>query len=260
MAYPPQAPYPAQPGQPGQGYPPQQQGYGYPLQQGQGYPPQTPYPPQQPQQPQGAPPVNASLSDFYQQPSGAGGPALKFTTPGQSYTGIVARPITDGDVQHQTNPADGRPAFFRDGRPKLVMLVPLLVQHPDFPEGRAAWYVRGQARDELARAMAEAGAPEGAPEPGAAIGITYTGDRPIPGLNPQKQYQVAYRRPEGAEATTETAQAQPQAQAQVQPPQAQPQAQQAPAQAQVPAQPQQGQAPENLSPEQQALLAKLTGS
>ena len=192
---------PAQPQQPQ--YPPAPpQGYapppmGYPAQQ---YPAQQPGYPMQPQgYPMPQPPVQlatGSLDAFYNQPSVGGGAALKFEV-GVSHVGVVSRDVTGADVQQQTNPQNGQPAYFKDGRPKFVMKVPLQVQPTqERPDGLAQWYVAGAARDELARAMKAAGAPEGPPEAGAVIQITCTGTRPSgAGMNPSKVYQVVYQRP-----------------------------------------------------------------
>lgn len=303
--YPPQAP----------AYPqyapaPQQQQYAPP-----GYPPQ--YQAAAPQQPLAA----GTLDSFYNQPSSGGGPALKFDQPGTRYVGIVSRPVGDGDIQQQTD-TQNRPQTFKDGRPKFVMKVPLQMQpSPQYPDGLAQWYVKGQARDELVRAMAAAGAPEGPPEHGSVLDITFTATRASgPGMNPAKLFQVNYTRPQGAPQAAPAAppvatspapgpaqqqyqqppvQAAPQQYAQPAPGQAPPQqyaaapAQQAPpanyapapvqqpydfTQHQQPAAPatqqyapapqQQAapvapatpQPPSDLSPEQQALLASLTGA
>jgi len=196
---------PYYPPQPPQGPPPQQAPQ-YPS-----YPPQGPpqqyqqpyYPPQAPQQ-YGPPPVQqqlaqGSLDDFYNQPSSGGGPSLKFEQIGTRYIGIVTRPIGQGDVQQQTD-TQGRPLFFKDGRPKWVMKVPLQMQPTGvYTDGLAQWYVKGQARDELVRAMAEAHAPEGAPEQGSILDIEFTGTRQSGvGMNPAKMFRVHYTRPEGA--------------------------------------------------------------
>jgi hypothetical protein len=242
------------------GYPPQQppqQPYYPPPQQGMGQ--QAYYPPQ------GAPPApptaQGTLDGFFGEPSAAGGPALKFKDKaiGTTYTGIVARRLGNGDVRQQTDPS-GRPLTYRDGRPKFVMVVPLFIPgNPEFPEGRGSWWVKGQARDELVRAMHEAGAPEGPPEEGAGVKVTLVGHRPIPGLNPQYLYEVRYIRPDNAGQAQpapqpQAAQAQP-----VPPPQQAVQAPQAPAPvAQTPAQAPPA-TPAGLSDEQAALLAKLTG-
>ena len=189
---------PAQPGYgPGPGYG-QQQGYqGQP--QGQGYGPGPGYgatPAQQ--QPKG------TLGAFFSQPAASGASLGKFfTNPGQSIEGIVARPLTHADVRPQTNMQTGQVQYYKDGSVKWHMIVPLLVQQSQqFPEGKAAWYVKGQAKDELARAMSEAGVPPDedgnlVPEDHAWIRITFTGYRQVPNMNAAKQYEVIYRRPQG---------------------------------------------------------------
>ncbi len=261
---------------PPQGYPPQG-----PYQQPQApyYPPQAPQqngwqapvyqPPQQPQQSQQAAP-NGSLDSFYSQPSAGHGPSWSFKDKaiGHTFVGIVARKITDADVQATTNPATGQIQTYRDGRPKFAMKVPVFVQ-PDqtYPEGKATWYVQGAVRDELARAMSEAGAPQGPPEVGAALTVKLVGRRPIPGMNPANVVEIRYQRPAGAAPVeAKPAQEAPVATAMVenhapQQPQAAPQApvgppaQPAP---QAPAQPVMA-APEGMPPEQAELLARLTG-
>jgi hypothetical protein len=193
-------PYPGQPPVPGvpQGYAPQQPApVGYPQ------PPQPQYVPQQPAYaPQGPPQqpqpelAQGSLDAFFSQPSVGGGAALKFEV-NTAHVGVVARPLSHGDVQQQTNPQNGQPAYYKDGRPKFVMKVPLRVPVSQTnTDGQAQWYVAGQARDELLRAQLESGAPEGPPEAGAVIHVACTGTRPSgPGLNPSKTYAVRYWRP-----------------------------------------------------------------
>ena len=267
MTYPQQYNLPA----PVQGYPPQQPGYPVApppgpqyAQQPYGYPQAQPgYPVAAPQQP--APQLaNGTLDAYWSQPSSGGGAALKFEV-GTRHVGIVTRPITNADIQQQTQPGTGQPAFFRDGRPKFVMKVPLQTQPaPDRPDGLAQWYVAGAARDELVRAMTEVGAPSGPPEAGAIIDITCTGTRPAgAGMNPAKVYQVAYQRPQGADAVhapAPQAPAPPPAAPQPAPPLAQPpmhpQGYAAPAAPPVAA-PAIGQVP--TDPAKAALLAQLTG-
>jgi hypothetical protein len=212
--YPPQQPSypsPAQPQYPPQ-YPSPQQGYPpAPYQQpAPAYPPQqpSPYYPQAAQQ-QAAPPppvIHGTLDEYYDQPA-ASGKSLTFDRKpvGFSYTGVVARSLTNADVVAQTDIRDkSRVITHPDGRPKFVMVVPLQLQpSAEFPDGRAAWYCKGSDRAELDRAMEAAGVPLTAkghmppPEAGAVITITYTGERPIPGLNPQKMKMITYRRPQG---------------------------------------------------------------
>lgn len=275
MNYPaPQYPYPPQQPAAPQAQP---QYPGYP--QAPGYPPQAQYPPQQYAPPQApaqptVPLAQGTIDDFYNQPATGGGPSISWKDKplGTTYAGFVARDVTRADIQQQVNFQTKQPEFYRDGRPKFVMKVPLKVQaSAEFPEGEAVYYVRGQARDELVRAMAEAGV-EGAPQGGATIVVTLVQRKPSgQGMNPSNVVQIQYTPPGGAQAP-----AMPQASAPQQAPQPvqqhaapqvpqqfvpQPAAQQpvqqaAPQQTVESAQPQ---PPSDLSGEQQALLARLTG-
>jgi len=271
--YPVQPSYPVAPGQLPYA-PQQQQPYAPQFPQAQGYPAPQYAPPQQPL-------AQGSIDDFFNQPSAGGGKSLAFPNGqyGTRHVGIVTRPLGPGDVQQQTDTRQV-PQFFKDGRPKFVMKVPLQMQpsaaHPD---GLGTWFVKGQARDELVRAMAEAGAPAGPPEAGAIIDVTYVSDRQSgAGMNPAKQFRVVYTRPNGAPpaaapaappvqpdpALTAYAQAaQPDLAAMQAAQQAQFAAQQpqAPVQQPVPAPPAAPQPlpPSDLTEAQQQLLAKLTG-
>lgn len=296
----PQASYPGQPvvytQPPAPAYQPPVQQPQYPAAPAQQYAPQA-YP-QQPPSPQGPPPAQGSLDAFYSQPTAASGPSIAWSVNGQqkplgtSYTGIVARDVIDADVQQDSDPKTGQLKTYRDGRPRFFMKVPLKVQQsPEFPEGEATWYVRGQSRDELARAMAEAGV-QGSPRGGDAIRITLVDRRPSRGGGmPANIVQVQYQPANGQVPAQQQAPApQPVQQPQVQPepqqyapapvpqqpqapqqyaaPQAVPQQQvQAPVAPQQPApvQPQeqapvqQLQMPADFDPAQQALLARITG-
>jgi hypothetical protein len=266
-------------------YPPQ-----YPQQFPQQAPPQfAPQAPTYPQQPPAQfpqqfagqyaapqqPLAQGTIDDFYNQPSAGGSPALKFPDRayGTVYVGIVERPLANGDIQQQTD-IQNRPLFFKDGRPKFVMRVPLQMQpQANHPDGRGTWFVKGGDREELARAMAEAGAPEGPPEHGAVIQITYTQDQQSgAGMNPRKVKQVLYRRPDGAAPVAPPAAPQQPAQPDLAAQQMQAAAQLAQqalgaVPVQVPAQPvatatapaAAPQPPAGLSEAQQALLAQLGG-
>lgn len=269
----PQQPY-AQPGFPQQAAP--QQPYAQP-----GYP-------QAPAQPPAQPLAQGTLDDFYNQPSVGGGPSISWTDKagnqkpiGTSYVGTVARDVTAADVQQETDYKTQQPKFYRDGRPKFVMKVPLHVQpSQEFPEGEAALYVKGQTRDELVRAMTEAGV-TGSPKAGAVLTVTLVHRKPMgAGMSPANVVQIQYSPGGGQAPAPQQAPVQQQAQApqpvQQQAPQyAQPQAapQQAYAQPQAPAPQYQAPAPQvqqqapaqplalpsDLSPEQQALFAQIAG-
>lgn len=248
-----QAPAPQMP----QGFPqvPQQ----FAPQMPQGFAPQGGYP-MAPQQP--APQLAAgSLDAFFSQPSTGGGPALKFNppnqaanVPGTTYAVQVVRAITNADIQQQTNPQNGQPSTYRDGRPKFVMKVPVKVLQANvdttpYAEG-AQWYVAGATRDELVQAMSEAGAPTGPPEAGAVIAITCTGTRSSGSAIPAKTWSVKYQRPNGAAPAAPAAPVEVPAQATA--PQAPPAA--------PPAPPAPMAAPADMNADQMALLAKLTGA
>lgn len=250
MSYPSQPPqgYPQQPGPYGQPQPQYGQQPGWqpaPPQYGppQGYQQPQQYGPPQQQAPAGPPPPRVGLGDFFNAPAGSSGPSLGkfFTNVGQSVTVQVARALTDADVQVQTIPHTNQIATFRDNSPKTVMIVPVLLQpNSTFTDGRAGWYVQGQSRDELSRAMLAAGCTQdmlpAGPEAGAVITITLAAKRPIPGFSDQNIWQITYRRPDGANGQAPNGQAQPQYQpVQDTPPQQYQQPQQLPGQ---PAQPQ----------------------
>jgi hypothetical protein len=232
---------PAQPGYPphqgyqDQGYqqgPPPNQGYQQGYQQGppqngyqnqgyqQGYqqgPPQNGYQnqgyqqgPQQgyqqgPQQ-QGPPVPQGTLAEFLNQPAAAGASLnAAFPVPGSRCRVTVARNVTDADVQAQTDMNTGAVRTFRDNRLRMMLIVPVLVEgHPAFPDGRSAWYVKGQVWEELRRAMDEAQVPPDAngrvlPEGGAVVDIVREQDRPVRNMSPQHIFSITYRRPAGAQ-------------------------------------------------------------
>lgn len=294
--YPPQQP---QQGPPewAQPQPPQWTPPGQPVQQYQ-----QPYPPQGYGQPQ-APAqqlAQGNLDDFFNQRSAGSGPGLSWSNKDGSkkpigfwYAGVVARDIGNGDIQQQTTP-QGQPQFFRDGSPKFQMLVPLKqVQAADgsqeLENGEGTWYVRGQARDELTRAMAEAGCTYQVPKAGDAVVVILTGRRSSgQGFQPANVFEIRYQPAphnlggqaqapvSGAPSPAPEAQQAPAPQVQQPPaPPAAPQVQQPPAQqyAQGGYVPPQGQAPAQppaapqgapvppagLDPNAQNILAQLTG-
>lgn len=227
----PYQPYPPQPGYPApeQAYAPPQQAPqyapqpGYPAPGPQNYAPGTaytqPYPPQAPYgqpyapqpQPGYAPPPVAqgpppTVEEFFNQPASGGGKALSFNVIGTRYSGTVIRDVTAADMELATE-LGSRPgmqstvAKHPDGRPKVNMKVPLLLDQPtpEYPTGIAVWYVKANERSELLRAMQAAGITEpGAPKGGDRIVIAYTHDEPSrTGFNPRKVKQVTYTRGDG---------------------------------------------------------------
>lgn len=178
-------------------YPPAPQSFVPPA----GYPMAPAYPGGPAGYPAPAAPVQptavGSLDAFYATPSGGSKAWVFHNRPiGTAYAGLVSRALGDNDVRQQTDTNTGAPLTYRDGSPKWVMVVPMLTQaSPEYPEGVASWWCKGQARDELTRAMAEAGAPVGPPEAGAYIAVQLVGHRPTRTGNPAYQYRVTYHRP-----------------------------------------------------------------
>ena len=186
------------------GVQPPPQGYGY-APAPQGYQ-QTPQYGQQP--PQGPPPQDLSgdLDSFYSQRSTTGGKGISWKGVPDGYTvqGVVTRKITNGDVFKETyppqHPQAGQVQTNRDGSFKYAMQVPLKLhildqfQARDFPDGEARLFLRGGLRDEVTRAMAEVGAPEGPPEAGAFVRVTLTHRKPGNNIA-TNMFAVLYRSP-----------------------------------------------------------------
>lgn len=175
------------------GYQPQQyQQPGYPPQNGYGQPPQPP----QPELPRG------SLKDYVDQPAGGFGPSLAFPQVGTQYWCTVARNVGDPDIKPQTDMITSEVRTFPDGRVKWMMCVPVLMQpSPQYPEGIATWYVKGNDRTELTRAMEAAGVgtdPETGttypPRAGDTFHVHFTHEQASSGKgrNPAKVKRVTY--------------------------------------------------------------------
>lgn len=181
------APNPYQPAPaPQYGPPPgvQNPGYGQPQQ------------PAQPMQPQGA---KGTLDDFYGQPSGPSGKGIswKQKPDGYRYVGVVRRTPTDSDVFQDSDPQSKQLKFWRDGTPKMVLPVPLTLawldqfQQMEYADREAAVFLRGGMRDEVTRAMQEAGV-SGVPQQGALMDITLTHRKPGNNIA-TNMYAVIYR-------------------------------------------------------------------
>jgi hypothetical protein len=205
QGYPPPDPYAQQgPYQPAPQYgpPPGYQApppaYGQPGQYGP--PPGAPNPgygvPQQPPAPQGA---KGTLDDFYGQPSGTSGKGISWKNKpnGYRYVGVVRRTPQDSDVFQDSDPQTKTLKTWRDGAPKMVLPVPLdLVwldawQQQEYADREAAVFLRGGMRDEVTRAMQEAGV-SGVPQQGALMDVTLTHRKPGNNIA-TNMYAVVYR-------------------------------------------------------------------
>ena len=198
--------YGGQQGPPAPGYGPAAPSYGPPANYGQ----------QNGQQGQQAPqlPADASIADFYDQPSTGGGRSVAgyFDTPGLWLTATIARDVTKADLRPDTIPGTSQVRTYGDDRLRYVLIVPLNVTGGNgawqeyFSDGRGALWLRGGIRDEMWRAMQEAGVQPDAqgrpvpPEGGAQISLFFKSTRPVKGqggqkLNDAKVVEARYTRP-----------------------------------------------------------------
>jgi hypothetical protein len=140
------------------------------------------------------------LSEFYGQRNNAEGKPWKFhqMPMSTSYCGIVARPITDGDVRAQAT---------QRGE-KMVVVVPMkMMPDANFPDGWGTMWLKGDMWTKCQAAMATVGAPEGMPEAGSFVQVTLVGTRQTgAGFNAAYQYKVDYRRPDDTFTTQFNAQ------------------------------------------------------
>jgi hypothetical protein len=200
-----------QPGYPSPAYQPQPQ-YGAP----QGYP--------QPQYgaPQAAPPApqlaRGSLDDFLNQPSGGSGGAgvQKWFSGKQIGSWLhleVVRDLTNADVRQQTD-INGVPATYKSGDPKFVLIIPVKVlassdgSHPAiFTEGLGTVWVKGLLKDELTKALAQAGTTASTPPGGTQLVMSSAGEKPSnrPGFSPTKLYTFQASLPQGGAPAAPTA-------------------------------------------------------
>lgn len=212
----PQAPTPAQyPQAPANPYAHPQTAQHYPGPPGYPYgPPYPAAPPQQPPAPQvpaGPPP---SLGDFYSQPSTGWGPSVtpnNATPDGTQILMVVAQRITEAHVEQATQYQSTEPAYYRNGKPKLVMKIPAYVAPgtqywtgqgvvQQIADGRAQYFVQGPDKDALAAAIAAAGGNAAEPpELGAVILVAKTGSRRNPSGTQSAVKTFRYWRP-GPEA------------------------------------------------------------
>lgn len=167
-----------------QGPPPQQNGYG--QQQGYGGQPQGPDPSQF---------GPGSLKGFLNQPAMTGLSLNKaFPTVGSRVQVRIARRLGDSDTQYRTDMNTGAVRQFRDKRPMQMLVVPVLVSHPAFSDGKATWYLAGQPYEELKTVMAAAGNMSGIPEAGSVCDITRLDDKPVQNRSPQHIFRIHYDR------------------------------------------------------------------
>ena len=123
-----------------------------------------------------------------------GGPSLKFPTKGTEHTVTVA-----GEPEHtqQTDFDSGEPLFWPDGNPKMQLVIPVVTENTedDDDDGSRRWFVKGQSKQALTKALRAAKRRN--VEEGGLLRIKYAKDGPKEGKRlPPKHYEVTYIPPE----------------------------------------------------------------
>lgn len=124
---------------------------------------------------------------------------------GDTVTGTVAQAIQQDDIR-QDSDVRGQALLHPDNSPKLTAVIRLRVTpRPEFPDGRATWFVRNRNRRLLNGAMLDAGAsPDRPPAPGAQITLTCKGWRNVPPGGRLRLTSVAYQSPRGEKTSAVT--------------------------------------------------------
>jgi hypothetical protein len=113
------------------------------------------------------------------------------------YVGVVAKTPQDADVFQDSDPQTKQLKFWRDGNPKMVLPVQLRLafldawQAQEYRDGDASVFLRGAMKEEVSRAMGEAGV-AGVPQQGALMDITLTHRKPGNNIA-SNVYAVVYR-------------------------------------------------------------------
>ncbi|MGS2641701.1 hypothetical protein [Streptosporangium sp. G12] len=127
---------------------------------------------------------------------GGGIPSAKFPFFGTTVSGtICAQP----EVVQQTDPKDGSPKFWDDGRPRMQLVVTVQTEQRD-PEiadddGRRKFYIKAKLQDAVRQAVRTSGA-RGL-EVGGTLTITYVadGEKPRGAFSAPKLYTAVYAPP-----------------------------------------------------------------
>lgn len=137
-------------------------------------------------------------------------PAARFPTPGTTVTGTICEPPR---VEQQRDYSTGEPMYWRDGSPRMQLVVTLQTDErdPEYPDddGRRRLYVRGRMKTAIRQAVKTSGAT--GLDVGGTLTITYTGDgTPTnPRFQPPKEYSAVYKPPTGGGETAQATAASP---------------------------------------------------
>jgi len=133
---------------------------------------------------------------------GQGAKSFPFDKVGDQVTGE----IVDASKQQQTNMEDGKPAFWDDGNPKMMVVVTLQTDLKDDEDddGKRTVYLRGgnpqvaegkgtSSLKAVQEAIKKSGSKKGI-EMGATLSLGWTGNAVKKGgLNPAKLYSAAFK-------------------------------------------------------------------
>lgn len=134
----------------------------------------------------------ADLDDLF---AGSGAPAIKFTSVGDSVSGI----ITDAEVRQQRDYDSNEPKFWDDGKPMMEVILTITTSLRDSSieddDGTRRVFCRGQMLTAMRDAVRKAKARK--PEVGGKVTITHSGlgEAKKRGFNPPKLFTVAYEPP-----------------------------------------------------------------
>lgn len=113
-------------------------------------------------------------------------PAAKFDNPGDMVQGVL---LGAPEAIQQSDFASGEPTFWKDGQPKMQVVIRIMTASGD----ELKVYAKSGALTAIKKASRVAGAPL---REGGELSLTYTGDGEAKrGMNPPKLFSAAYDPP-----------------------------------------------------------------
>lgn len=127
--------------------------------------------------------------------SSGAGRTVKFPQLGSSVTGTIQ---AVHPPEQQTDP-NGKLVSWPDGSPKMQVRIELQTEERnpeiEYDDGSRVLYVKGLMQGALGDALRKAGARE--PEVGGKLTVTFSSEKPNPGLSATKVYTAEYSKPSG---------------------------------------------------------------
>ncbi|ALF01433.1 hypothetical protein SEA_LILPHARAOH_55 [Mycobacterium phage LilPharaoh] len=150
-------------------------------------------------------------NDSYDFLGGGGVPSGKFVNHGDVVGGVIA---VEPEQRQQTDYKTGDPLFWKDGSPRMQLVVTLQtdLRDPeiDDDDGKRRLFVKGEMKKAVQKAVIAAGA-RGL-DVGGELHVTYVGDGEKKGnLDPPKLYSAVYKPPAAPAVAPAAAPAQGQA-------------------------------------------------